>query len=81
MATEPHLGTSAPSPSPDLQDLAAAATAYLMHRKAHEECVWTLRASVVVFVISLMASSALTTWVSQLHRVNAKPPNVGVIDC
>ena len=79
--SQPLLATAA-GPSRELQDLAVAITTYLMHRKALEERGCTLRASIAVFVMSLMVSSTLTCWISlQSHRVNAKPTNVGVIDC
>lgn len=79
--SQPLLATAV-GPSRELQELAAAMTTYLMHRKALDERGWTLRASVAVFVISLMVSSALTCWISlHSHHVNAKPSNVGVIAC
>lgn len=69
------------TPSRELQDLAAAVTAYLVHRKAHEERVWTLRASVAVFFLSLTLGTALTNWVSHFHRVDAKPTRIDAISC
>jgi len=75
------LGISATGLPQGLQELAAAAAAYLVHRRAHEERVWRLRASAAVFFLSLTLSTVLTNWVSRSHRVGAKPTRIDAINC